>query len=161
MCLLVAFNEKEIIDGQELWVGYKLLKDALGSPWWNRQERDYKLDCLTKDIAEYNLNPEWFYSTHKISYKNEYDKIGSSIYKSGFHIFLNKEDCFHYFKKGDWDADKHKVCRVLFTDILSIGLNGDNHMFTIPTLTRGLCVIAQRLYIKSEDWKNAEPCFKE
>ena len=48
------------------------------------------------------------------------------------------------------------ITKVLYRDILSIGMNGSNFYKPLGSFTNGLCIIARELYVRSEDWEMAE-----
>lgn len=157
MCLLVAFDEKEVIEGERWFVGYKIFRKRTVSEPYNNHlgymrlnqiytSNGYKIDCKWNEVGVAHL-----------TVSRKFSGIGSEDYGPGFHSFLNKDDAHKYDYVSVYEEEKNQyVCRVLFKDILSIGLNGTNSYREIVSPTRGLCVISKFLYIKSQDWENRE-----
>ena len=158
MCMLVAFNDKEIINGQEWWAGYKVFEKEVGSskPLNDRLGfiplNEIHIAKIGSGRPE-GISARWNELEVQGDNTKPFVGIGSPHYPFGFHCYLNKQDAHKYHDYGH----SYRICRVLFKDILSIGFNGNNWYKPINTATNGLCIISKYLYIKKEDWEIAQP----
>jgi hypothetical protein len=157
MCLLLAFSDCEVINGQRFGVGYKIFERFLNLPY--NGFGTFQLDeiNIAEDLNE-RIETRWKElncGVSAIGYAERFRNIGSETYGCGFHIFLNKDDCrkYHQFKS----SRALNLCRVLFDEVTTFGINGTDYYTEITTGGIGLCVVASKLYIKTEDWKNVEP----
>ena len=134
MCLLTVFNDNQLIDEETWHVGWKRFRISSNLP--DGQRYIYELDkkLLAKNCILCAV-------TH------------SRNYKSGFHVFLDKQDADLYYNENDYQYKMSVTCRVLYRNITSIGFNGDEHLRHIETTSGGLTVITNELYIQSSDWR--------
>jgi len=141
MCLLQVYNETEKLFGVQWNIGWKVLKiHENGLPVFSRKLDGDRTFTLNQIHVPHN-------SEYLIDTRNKLKE-----YKAGFHIFLDREDAEKY---KETDSHLLKICRVLYREISSIGINGDNHFMSLNTKSHGLCIIANQLVIKEDDWKIA------
>jgi hypothetical protein len=147
MCLLYHFTEKEVYRGKSFMVGWKRFHNMDGNIQ-GRVLNEIKLDqiILPSVLEEFK--------TESLSC----DTNLKQYYRSGFHIFLNRKDAEFYYQTpwNERDDRCNPTCRVLFNDIRYIGINGSNNFTIPPTESGGLCVVANELLVKSEDWEIAK-----
>jgi len=148
MCLLSMYDQEYIEGLGRATIGYKSFKK--GKIPYSGKFGEYKLDTI---LVPSNSNLPLY-----CQYADKNKQYKYPMYLAGFHIFLDK-DCAEVYKDSctsklglTFSDVEYIVCPVYFSEITTIGYNGDNHFLPMKTEDRGLTVIVNKLYIKSSDW---------